>query len=545
MCAALCLSSIAAGGFILAAGDGALHTERSTSESAAAARPSSSMPTAAFDARDWHPIVYSAPSDTSSWLAADPSASSRGTSLPSWIINGQLCATCAWPATAEMGNGNCTGTLIHPKVITTAAHCGPQKGQKFTFGESTAQVTATATKCVAGASGSSGANTKNDWAYCVLDKEVAGVPYVPPLVGCEADKFLKPGVKIWLVGYGITSPSGSGGGVKREVEVPVNKVADGIVDVGLANGTGACHGDSGGPAYIHLVDGSNDYGWRVFGSTSGPGSSNCDCTCTTIYVNIANHVKAIEANENIDVTPCTDATGKWEGGPNCKDFPADPQKSGGSWPTCNNKMTSGLLTTCGPNGGGGAAGAGGGDGGAGAAGAAGKGGGGGTAGSAGAAGNGGMSGGAGTGGTAGMAGTAGSGGNAGASGSAGKSGAAGSGVAGSGNGGSGNGGTSGAGGAAGSYGGGGLGGMAGAGAGAGAAGSGGAGGIAGRSGTSGAAGAGGSRTSDAGSTTSRPYSDPEPGCACRMIAHPRSAPAVYYAGLLAALAAIARRRSRR
>jgi hypothetical protein len=39
-------------------------------------------------------------------------------------------------------------------------------------------------------------------------------------------------------------------------------------------------------------------------------------------MNIANHVKAIEANEMLDVTPCTDAAGKWEGGPNCKDFPA-------------------------------------------------------------------------------------------------------------------------------------------------------------------------------------------------------------------------------
>jgi hypothetical protein len=146
-------------------------------------------------------------------------------------------------------------------------------GQKFTFGESTASVSATATKCKAGAQGETGLGTKNDWAYCVLDKEVTGVPYMPPLTQCEADKFLKPGVKIWLVGFGTTGSSGAGGGIKREVEVPINSVGDGVVDVGLANGTGACHGDSGGPAYIHLADGANDYGWRVFGSTSGPGSS--------------------------------------------------------------------------------------------------------------------------------------------------------------------------------------------------------------------------------------------------------------------------------
>ena len=57
------------------------------------------------------------------------------------------------------------------------------------------------------------------------------------------------------------------------------------------------------------MDGMHDYGYRVVGSTSGAGNSFCDCTCATEYINIANHVAAIEANEMIDVTPCTDSKG--------------------------------------------------------------------------------------------------------------------------------------------------------------------------------------------------------------------------------------------
>ena len=62
---------------------------------------------------------------------------------------------------------------------------------------------------------------------------------------------------------------------------------------------------------MQIGDGTNDWGLRVFGSTSGPGAPRCDCSCSTVYVNLAMHVEAIEENEDIDVTPCTDANGIW------------------------------------------------------------------------------------------------------------------------------------------------------------------------------------------------------------------------------------------
>jgi hypothetical protein len=203
-------------------------------------------------------------------------------------------------------------------------------------------------RCKAGARGSSGVASGNDWAYCVLpeDARVAQMPITPPLVGCEAEKFLKPGAMAWVVGFGTTGPSGQGSGVKREVEVKINKVSSGVLDIG-DRAVGACHGDSGGPLYVQLTDGTHDWGLRVAGSTSGPGDNRCDCTCSTTYVNIAQHVKAIEMNENIDVTPCTDASGNWAPGPDCHDFQRAPGMASGAYPTCEVAKTIGPIDSCG------------------------------------------------------------------------------------------------------------------------------------------------------------------------------------------------------
>jgi hypothetical protein len=178
------------------------------------------------------------------------------------------------------------------------------------------------------------------------DPRVKQLPFTPPLVGCEAERFLKAGAMGWVVGYGTTGPDGMGFGVKREVEVKVNRVTNGTVDVG-DRAAGACHGDSGGPIYMELSEGGQSYGVRVFGSTSSAGMSNCDCTCSTIYVNIAMHVAAIEENEGIDVTPCTDAEGKWAPSAECNAFPSKAGQGTGTFPACTLARTQAPIASCG------------------------------------------------------------------------------------------------------------------------------------------------------------------------------------------------------
>lgn len=293
--------------------------------------------------------------DTSS-LAQPPVVS-----LEQAVIGGTPAAACAWPSTVLV-NDECTGTLIHSRIVTTAAHCLYDTDLR---GTTTASIKfgpggvdgigsfSVDARCRAGAWGEEGVNTSDDWGYCVLpeDPRIAQVQVTPPLVGCEAQRFLKPGAKAWVVGFGASNvnPYDPRSGDKHQVQVSINalaKLGPQTIDVGDAL-AGACHGDSGGPLYMRLTDGVHDWGFRTVGSTSGPGSDiGCECTCSSTYVDIQVHVTEIERQERIDVTPCTDSTGAWDPGPACRAMPLDPEHGAGQWPNCSVAVTTEPITSC-------------------------------------------------------------------------------------------------------------------------------------------------------------------------------------------------------
>ncbi|HET6284173.1 MAG TPA: trypsin-like serine protease [Polyangia bacterium] len=242
------------------------------------------------------------------------------------VVGGMPAAVCGFPMTAKIPG--CTSTLLTPTILLTAKHCGPKAGMNVQFGEKTPYAfTVKTTKCVTA--------PDSDAAYCVLpdDDRLKKVPTVPPLHGCEYTKFMKAGATLMGVGWGQTKGTGPSG-TKNQGEVPVVRVRDPFIDVGDTD-SDLCFGDSGGGAYIHLVEGDKDWGWRVIGTVTGtariPGGAPCG---GTDYTTVLRHIKLIEQNEQIDVTPCTGQAGNFAPGPGCADLLTDIRTGGGTWPDC-------------------------------------------------------------------------------------------------------------------------------------------------------------------------------------------------------------------
>jgi hypothetical protein len=250
-----------------------------------------------------------------------------------YVVGGTTVEPCQWPTSVSLGG--CTATLVHPRLITYAAHCGASWGAA-TFGERAQGGRSVGIDHCVTNPGFTGDNlgAGYDFAYCVLDEEVTDVPITPIAQGCELEA-VKPGAKVWIVGFGATAgqDQGSpGGGTKRQVEVEINRLVDnGEVDVG-GGGKGGCHGDSGGPLFLQLPKEIDPLeGWRVIGATSW-GDTTCPGVTNYSYLPDKDGVPWIESDSGIDITPCHDAlTGEWDPGPDCKEFATDPSEAGRSW----------------------------------------------------------------------------------------------------------------------------------------------------------------------------------------------------------------------
>jgi MYXO-CTERM domain-containing protein len=226
---------------------------------------------------------------------------------------------------------------VHPEVIITAAHCEPQAGTQVSFGEDYRSPAMTRTTTACQSHPDYGYYTYGkDIAWCRLDQPVNDVPVVPVMMGCETDA-LAAGQQMVIVGFGQADDT-LGDGPKRAVTTTMNSIQDDEAFIG-GNGSDSCYGDSGGPVYVPMADGT----WRVFGVTSYGGQ----CGSGGYYSMMHTQMEWIESTSGIDVTPCHDADGTWNPTGACDSAPTSPGTSSAAWSNgCGDSEMQSVTMTC-------------------------------------------------------------------------------------------------------------------------------------------------------------------------------------------------------